>query len=72
MIPDDEKGRCAVVGMKHGIDYRLLIALRETENGRPGLDFGVEDPAAAIEAYQSGRVTGLEKITPRDEMVVGG
>lgn len=46
MIPYSEKARCAVVGLQHGIDYRLLIALRETENGRPGLEFGVEDPAA--------------------------
>ena len=46
MIPDDEKARCAITGLRHGIDWRLLIALRETENGRPGLEFGVEDPAA--------------------------
>lgn len=45
MIPADEMGRCAVVAMKHGIDHRLLIALRATENGGPGREFGVLDPA---------------------------
>lgn len=46
-MSDDEKARCAVVGMKHGIDYRLLIALRETENGGPGREFGVLDMNAS-------------------------
>ena len=46
MIPADERGRCAVVALKHGIDYRLLIALRETENGGPGREFGVLDEGA--------------------------
>lgn len=47
MIPVDEKARCAVTAMRHGIDHRLLIALRATENGGPGREFGVLDHDAA-------------------------
>ena len=33
----------AAMALKHGIDWRLLKALRQTENGGPGREFGVLD-----------------------------
>ena len=40
-LSPEEQARCVVVGRHRGVDYRLLIALRQTENGRPGREFGV-------------------------------
>lgn len=51
MIPADEAARCAVVAMLHGIDHRLLIALRETENGREDRAFGVLGFGAAADTW---------------------
>lgn len=47
MIPAEEAVRCGVVAERHAIDVRLLIALRQTENGAPGREFGVLSVPAA-------------------------
>lgn len=44
MIPLDERARIILVAEKHGIDARLLAALRQTEAGRAGREFGVLIP----------------------------
>src|SRR4029077_9345675 len=46
MTPAEEKGRCLVTALRHGIDPRLVIALRATDAGADHIAFGIEDPAA--------------------------
>lgn len=45
MILDSEKAQILIVARRHGIDPALLIAMRETENGGPGKEFGILDDA---------------------------
>ncbi len=43
MYSPQEDPQILAMASKHGIDWRLLKALRETENGGPGREFGVLD-----------------------------
>lgn len=52
MIPVEEAIRISTVARKHGIDPRLLLALRETENGRAGREFGVLGLGADADTWQ--------------------
>ena len=41
MIDPAEQAKIEGVGRARGVDFRFLVALRETENGGPGREFGV-------------------------------
>jgi hypothetical protein len=45
VILASERARIDAVAARHGIDSRLLVALRQTENGGPGREFGIMDGA---------------------------
>lgn len=44
MIDPLERARIIQVARQHAVDYRFLAAIRLTENGRPGREFGVLIP----------------------------
>lgn len=52
MIPQDERFKIYAVALKHGVDPRFLAALRQTENGRAGREFGVLGLGADADTWQ--------------------